>query len=58
MEQALADTAKTCREVARELGYSAKWMAAMSVNLGIERKRGGDRRSPAAKARFSRGTVA
>lgn len=49
---ALADASKTCREVGRDLGYSARWMAVKSVELGITRKRGGDRRSPKARARF------
>lgn len=56
--EALSDRTRTCREVARDFGYSQRWMAALSVELGIERKRGGDRRSPAARVRFGNGVRA
>jgi len=54
IEARLRDQTRTCREIAAELGYSQRWMANLSVQLGITRKRGGDRKSAAARERFSK----
>lgn len=50
----LADTSATLVELARELGYSPSWLQHLGAMHCIPRKRGGDRRSDAARARFCR----
>lgn len=49
----LADYSVTLGELARELGYSESWLQHLGSMQGLNRPRGGDRRSPAAKARYA-----
>lgn len=48
----LADTSITLRELAVDLGYSRNWLQTIASMHEIVRPRGGDRRSPAARARY------
>lgn len=50
----LADTSRTLVEIGAELGYSRNWLQTIASMHEIARPRGGDRRSPEARARFCR----
>lgn len=48
----LADHSRTLEELGRELGYSASWLQHLGSMYELNRPRGGDRRSPAARERY------